>query len=149
MPKGINNNLIPHDERSKNEARENGKKGGEKSGEVRRRRKTQKQILQQILDAPPNVLALGEEVYFFIQNLGISLEDIDSNEYLSMVMLYKSSLEDVKSREYLDKLIGRHPELKIKLAELKIRQEQWETEKRRETESAGNGDAVAIIDDLQ
>ncbi|GHU59826.1 hypothetical protein AGMMS49975_27890 [Clostridia bacterium] len=140
MPKGINNNLIPHDERSKNEARENGKKGGEKSGEVRRKKKTQKQILRQILDAPPNVLALGEEVHFFIQNLGISL----------------GSLEDIKSREYLDKLIGRHPELKIKLAELKIklaelkiRQEQWETEKRRETESAGNGDAVAIIDDLQ
>ena len=36
-------NLIPMDERSQNEARELGKKGGKKSGEARRRKKEREQ----------------------------------------------------------------------------------------------------------
>ena len=42
-------NLIPFSERSKSEARENGKKGGKASGEARRKSKTIRTILQEIL----------------------------------------------------------------------------------------------------
>lgn len=53
-------NLIPNNERTPEELRENGRKGGIASGEARREKKLAKQIVLEILDETKNVN--GKEV---------------------------------------------------------------------------------------
>lgn len=49
---GTNNNLVPLNERTKEEQREIAKKGGIQSGKVRRRKRTMKEAAQLILKLP-------------------------------------------------------------------------------------------------
>lgn len=74
-------NLIPMDERSQNEARELGKKGGKKSGEARRRKKDMKAKMKLLLSLHPT--ASQTEL---LKALGIPEEDAD-NEMLLLVVV--------------------------------------------------------------
>lgn len=81
-------NLIPNNERSPSEVRENGKKGGKKSGEVRRQRKAMKEQMEMLLTLPCN----KQKQLKLIKNLGIETEQID-NQMALIVMLYEKALK--------------------------------------------------------
>lgn len=81
-------NLIPFNKRSENEARENGKKGGQKSGEVRRQRKAMKEQFEMLLTLP----FTQTKQLKFIESLGIKTEDID-NQMALVVSIYGKALK--------------------------------------------------------
>lgn len=87
-------NLIPMDERSQNEARELGKKGGKKSGEARRRKKDMKAKMKLLLSLQP--AASQAEL---LKALGIPEEDAD-NEMLLLVAMFQAATEDRDTKAF-------------------------------------------------
>lgn len=87
-------NLIPMDERSQNEARELGKKGGKKSGEARRRKKDMKAKMKLLLSLHPT--ASQTEL---LKALGIPEEDAD-NEMLLLVAMFQAATEDRDTKAF-------------------------------------------------
>ncbi len=85
------NNLKPI--RSKNEAREKGKKGGIKSGEVRRKRKAMKEQMEMLLTLPFK----QKKQLKFIKDLGVEDENIDNQMALIVAMYGKALKGDVQS----------------------------------------------------
>ena len=87
-------NLIPMDERSQNEARELGKKGGKKSGEARRRKKDMKAKMKLLLSLQPT--ASQTEL---LKALGIPEEDAD-NEMLLLVAMFQAATKDRDNKAF-------------------------------------------------
>lgn len=87
-------NLIPMDERSQNEARELGKKGGKKSGEARRRKKDMKAKMKLLLSLQPT--ASQSEL---LAAIGIPEEDAD-NEMLLLVAMFQAATEDRDTKAF-------------------------------------------------
>ncbi len=87
-------NLIPHNKRSKNEARENGRKGGVASGEARRKRKSLREQLE------------------------LLLENGDTQESIAVALIEKAMKGDVKAFEVIRDTIGEKPVEKVVTAEV-------------------------------
>lgn len=87
-------NLIPMDERSQNEARELGKKGGKKSGEARRRKKDMKAKMKLLLSLQPT--ASQSEL---LKAIGVPEEDAD-NEMLLLVAMFQAATEDRDTKAF-------------------------------------------------
>ena len=84
-------NLIPYNKRSKNEAREDGRKGGIKSGETRRRKKTFKELFD---------IALNMK----------NKETGEKNDVaITAAMIRKALLGDVKAFETIRDTVGEKP----------------------------------------
>ena len=52
---GVNNNLIPGDQRTHESNAENGRRGGIASGEAKRRKRATRDLIRQVLDSPVDV----------------------------------------------------------------------------------------------
>lgn len=87
-------NLIPHNKRSKSEARENGRKGGIASGESRRKRKSLREQLE------------------------ILLENGNTQESIAVALVEKAMSGDVRAFEVLRDTIGEKPVDKVVTAEV-------------------------------
>ena len=92
------NNLKPI--RSKNEAREKGRKGGIKSGEARRQRKAIKEQLENILSLPLS-LTLKDNNGMYVREkykvLGIDEKEIDNQMAIS-IELFLTAIGNSKSK---------------------------------------------------
>lgn len=124
-------NLIPVTKRTKKEAREISKKGGKASGEVRRKKKTFKEAVKTLASVPPTI----ENATKIAQKLGMDPSEIDSNTMMVAASLYNQVLKgNVKAIAMFNEIIdGKDSDadkeaLKIKKAELKIKQEQHDIE---------------------
>lgn len=129
MPRGNNQNFIPANERSREEARENGKKGGIASGQTRRKRKTQKQIINMILSRKPNPDFIPDDLKKSMSMIGVNIDDILDNEELLAIALYIQALTDINARKYLDEITGNNPQLKLKREEFALRKAELELKK--------------------
>jgi hypothetical protein len=81
-------NLIPNDERSPSEVRENGRKGGIKSGEVRREKAKMKSAVKLLFSLPVKDPKIKEQV----KALGIDEKDID-NSILPIIGIYNKAIK--------------------------------------------------------
>ncbi len=92
-------NLIPMSARSKNEAREMGRKGGINSGKARRKKADFRRVLNQILtmDIP------DEETRKSLEALGLSG---DMQTLLNSTMMKKALSGNVKAAEYIARYAG-------------------------------------------
>lgn len=120
-------NLIPSSKRSKDEARENGRKGGIASGEVRRRKRDLKKRLQLLLEmeADPRVAAAlsktGVEVN---DNLDVLMAGImkgvikgDPKSINLLIELSGSSVQE-KDQQAIRRLEKRKAKLEVERAEM-------------------------------
>ena len=107
-------NLIPFSERSKEEARENGRKGGKRSGDVRRRkadfRKTLNLLLTTEIDSP--------EWTPILQALGL---DSTLEAALNMAMIKQGLAGNVKAYEAIARYSGQTDKTDTDQEEQKIR----------------------------
>lgn len=87
--------------RSKEEARERGRKGGIKSGEVRRARKT------------------------FKEELLLSLELDDNNKRISSALIHKALNGDIKAFEAIRDTIGEKPKEKVENTNVELSYEEY------------------------
>lgn len=85
-------NLIPWNQRSKEEQREYARQGGVRSGEVRRQRKAMKEQMSLLLSLPFNLKDRnGNEIKKVLAELGIDEDEID-NQMAMMIALWKTAM---------------------------------------------------------
>lgn len=100
--------LIPNSQRSPQELREQCRKGGIKSGETRRRRKTQREYLQQALDINikdiPQLKKLGEK-------MGLEVDKCTLQQLLTIkLLLNTANKSDISSLKDVTALLGEQNE---------------------------------------
>ena len=91
--------------RSKEEAREKGRKGGIASGEVRREKKKMKEQIEMILSLPTK----NTEAKEFIKSLGVKANEIDNQMVIVVEMISKAMKGDTKAFELIRDIIGESP----------------------------------------
>lgn len=111
-------NLIPYNKRSKNEARENGKKGGMASGESRRRKKAIRTLAKELMGLP--VSKVNEEK---LKTLGVSSGSMSNSMLVLVSMLQEAVKGNVRAAEFLRDTMGESPVLELKRKELKLKEE--------------------------
>ncbi|MBE6129564.1 MAG: PBSX family phage terminase large subunit [Erysipelotrichaceae bacterium] len=124
-------NLIPNDKRTPKERRENAKKAGRASGEKRRYNRSMKEGLKLLMNMKPS----DEVAVAFSEQLGIPLDQMKTNAMVANAALMGQIYQgNVKAYQMAQELInGKDSQadkeaLKIKKAELKIKQEQHDIE---------------------
>ena len=113
-----NDNLIPMNKRSKDEARENGKKGGIKSGETRRRNRDIKNIVAALLEAKPDGATVDR-----LKSMGIEDDNITNKTALVFAMFQEAQQGNVKAFETLMKYAGEDPEQQRKDLEMQMKRD--------------------------
>ena len=121
-------NLIPMNKRTKEEQKKIATQGGKASGKKRQYNKSMKEGLKLLMNMAP-----GQDVAaMYSEQLGVPLEDIKTNAMLANVALMSKIVQgDTKAYQIAHDTIygkGETEEIKIKKAELKIKQEQHEME---------------------
>ena len=118
-------NLIPCNKRSKDEARELGRKGGIKSGQTRRRNADFKKLAKAYLPSIP-----PEHIAEQLRQQGIEDENVTMAMAIFYAMSAKAVKGDVSAANWIVKQSGQNADDKIKLEELKIRKAELELKKR-------------------
>ena len=96
-------NLIPNEQRTPSERRENAQKAGIASGEARRRKKLLKECMIELLDLPVS----NHKQWNKLSKMGINPEDIDNKELLTVALFEKAvSSGDVAAFKEIRNLIG-------------------------------------------
>lgn len=102
-------NLIPMSERSKEEVREIARKGGINSGETRRRKKTMRETLEQMLDEVANIEGNKDKLtYRQLATLGLLKGAVQGNN-----ANYKTILETIGEIQESQTTIA--PTLKVEI----------------------------------
>lgn len=128
-------NLIPFDKRSENEARELGSIGGKNSGASRRRKRDMKAKMKLLLSLP----AADNDREQFVA-MGIDTDDMD-NEMVLVKALFLSAAEgDVKAFDRIMDILGKS----VQREELALKKKALTKEK----SAAGTNSAVNIIFDI-
>ena len=108
------NNLIPMSERSKDEARELGRKGGENSGKARRERKKMREQAELLLSLPLK----NEKLRAQIEALGVDADEIDNQMAMTIAMwqnVLKGGKGSVQAFNSLRDLVGEKPKEVVEL----------------------------------
>ncbi len=101
-------NLIPFSQKSKEEAREMGKKGGKASVSVRRARKSFREQLKMMLGcAIPKDSPLYTKMRQQMKSLGFSGDPLVQD--ITLLGMLMRSAKDVKAAEYIRDTIGEKP----------------------------------------
>lgn len=104
----MNKNLIPMNERTKEEQREIARKGGRESGKVRRRKRTMKDAAQLILQLPA-----GAEQAALLQKYGIAESDCTNLMLLIVKTVQMAADGNLKAVEFIRDTLGENPQYKI------------------------------------
>lgn len=110
-------NLIPFSERSKEEARELGRKGGIASGETRRRKKTMREQFDLLLSLPVNPKGkVGKKIKEVADDLGIPIEELD-NQMAMCVNMFANSMSKNPTQAFasIQATIGEKPAEKLEI----------------------------------
>lgn len=111
-------NLIPFSQRSKEEAREKGRKGGINSGKTRRKNAQIKKCLNTLLAMSPS-----DNIKKMLKKNGFDLEDDTNNTEVLAYMMYIYALKgNSKMFEMIFKYAGQDPEEIRKDMELKLKE---------------------------
>ena len=115
------NNLIPLNQRTKEEQREIAKKGGKASGKARQEKKTMKQIAKMLLNMP----YVGAEMPFLTS---YNNEDLRITNLTAIIAkaIEKANKGDLEAMKFIRDTIGENPKYKIEETKVKILKKQTE-----------------------
>lgn len=97
------NNLIPNNERSPNEVRENGRKGGIASGKARREKKTIQKILADLLDSE---IKDSPQFAKLASKMGVESDKSVKDIFTMVCLLNSVKSGNLGDLERLSKLLG-------------------------------------------
>ena len=126
-------NLIPMDQRSKNEARELGRNGGIASGVSRRRKRSLKEAADLYLSLPVS----DRKMWNKISRRGVDPEDIDNQMAMIIGLTIAATAGDAKAAKVIVDLLGEdahseeaavHPLVSDHVTAVKKRQEDCHAE---------------------
>lgn len=104
----MSKNLIPMNERTKDEQREIASKGGKASGKARRRKRTMKDAAQLILQLP-----VRAEQAALLQKYGIPENDCTNLMLIMAKAVQMAADGDLKAAEFIRDTLGENPQYKI------------------------------------
>lgn len=138
IPADGTKNLIPQSQRTKEEQKIIASKGGVASGAARRKKRDQKKLYQTILDMKPHLGFLTLEQQKTVKGLGFDPANITDNEELLAIMTFARSLNNTETQKYMDELMGRNPQLLIRMGELRLKEAQAKAQERDDSEMVKN-----------
>lgn len=100
MTRETDKNLIPNNERTPEEVRENARKGGIKSGEVRREKKRMKEMLEMLLEK---------------ELTNSNGEKATTLEAMMTACIKKALKGDIKANEFIRDTTGQKPQDKMQI----------------------------------
>lgn len=103
-------NLIPMEKRSPEEAREMGRKGGRASGESRRRKKSLREAAELYLSLP----VANKTAWNKLARDGVAPEDVDNQMAIIAGLTIKAVKGDAKAAKLLFDLLGEQPKEELK-----------------------------------
>lgn len=113
MGKGVNGNLIPANERTEKELREQTRNGGIKSGEARRRKKTMREALEMLMYNAK----LPETTKQMLQAEGIKdTESMNHQMVITRSLIAKAEAGDVQAYNAICAMIGEKPAEKVEMS---------------------------------
>jgi hypothetical protein len=113
MGKGVNGNLIPANERTEKELREQTRNGGIKSGEARRRKKTMREALEMLMYNAK----LSETTKQMLQAEGIKdTESMNHQMVITRSLIAKAEAGDVQAYNAICAMIGEKPAEKVEMS---------------------------------
>lgn len=132
--------------RTKEEARERGRKGGIASGEARRKKRTMKNAAKLLLDMP----IVGEDISNTMKELGFQEEDL-TNQMAVLVSVFKKAMNgDVRAAEFLRDTAGqndaKNEDRKIKKQQIEQRVDEFEYRKEKD---AGVSQEIEDMDEIE
>lgn len=98
-------NLVPMDQRTKEEARKLGREGGRASGEARRRKKSLREAAELYLSLPVSDKRKWKKLY----EDGVPPEDADNQMSIIAGLTIKAANGDAKAAKVLFDLLGEQP----------------------------------------
>ena len=104
----MDENLIPMNERTKDEQREIASKGGKASGAARRRKRTMREAAQLILQAPARA-----EQAALLQKYGIPERDCTNLMLIMAKAVQLAADGNLKAAEFIRDTLGENPQYKI------------------------------------
>lgn len=99
-------NLIPFSQRSKNEAREEGRKGGVASGAARRRKRSMREAADLFLSLPVSNPQISQS----LENAGLDVDDIDYQMAVVAGMTIEAVKGNPKAAKVLMEMLGGNKE---------------------------------------
>lgn len=108
-------NLIPINSRTTNEAREISSKGGKKSGESRRRKRDMRKKMQMILSLVPQ----NCDDYNLVSEMGVDISEIDNETVMLAGLFNQAKSGNVQAVKEIRNIIG----YDIPSAELKLKEQ--------------------------
>lgn len=135
MAKNGQDNLIPANKRTKDEARENARKGGIKSGEARRRKRDMRQCFESMskMPAPDKIIKVFKK-----QGLDVP-DDLNTYEALTYSMMMKAMSGDSRMVSLIMDVMGEKNSDKLKEKELKLREKEMQR---------GRNEAIERLDSI-
>ena len=120
-------NLIPNDQRTPSERRENAKKAGQASGAARRRKRAMRRAASMLLNTPVPAntqTKLAAAIKELLGIFGYNEADVTYQDALLAGIMLKAMKGDVRAAEFIRDTAGESPALEIRKAELKLKREQ-------------------------
>ena len=121
---GSTDNLIPLNERTKEEQRRIAAKGGKASGKARRKKKTLQEIAQMFLYTPVN----DEKLNKILDDVGIPREEQTYILIMIFQQIRKAADGDLKAAEFIRETVGENPRLKLYERKLEILNQDGRTQ---------------------
>lgn len=109
-------NLIPFSERSKEEAREAGRKGGINSGKTRRKQKNMKEALNLLLSLEVSNPTVKEKM----KKLGLDDEELTNEMALMVAMMNKAMKGDKGCAEFIRETSGQGVTSRVQIENIPI-----------------------------
>ena len=134
-------NLIPNEQRTPSERRENARKAGQASGASRRRKKAMRQAASMLLNTPvptntqTKLMATVKEL---LSVFGYDETDATYQDVLLAGIMLKAIKGDVRAAEFIRDTGGDSPHLDLKKQELKLRKEELRFKQEQEMKKAAN-----------
>ncbi len=132
--------------RTKEEARERGRKGGIASGEARRRKRTMKNAAKFLLDMP----VASDNISETMKKMGFEEEDL-TNQMAVLVSVFRKAMEgNVKAAEFLRDTAGqndaKNEDRKLKKQQFSHRVDEFEYRKEKD---AGISQEIEDMDEIE
>lgn len=131
-------NLIPNEQRTPSERRENARKAGQASGASRRRKKAMRQAASMLLNTPVPTnkqTKLMATVKGLLGIFGYDEADAIYQDALLAGIMLEAMKGDVRAAEFIRDTAGESPALELRKAELKLRKEELKL--KREQQAGG------------
>lgn len=125
-------NLIPNEERTPEERRENARKAGHASGAARRKKKAMRQAASELLNMSlsGSSNAITNAMKLRLVELGYDPDEATFQEAMLVSVMFKALKGDIRASEFMRDTAGSNPAINVRQEELKLKKAELEIKRK-------------------